>query len=141
MNPFATLLPLWGTGAIPAPFYGDSLMNSTRLLKSTLTCALMLGAASLASTALAQATQPLPPHNMKMTPQMSRMQEQKTMMWMQKNHYVKCYGVNAAFKNDCKSPGHSCAGQDAHARDPNAFVAMPAGLCSSIAGGSQTAGA
>jgi uncharacterized membrane protein len=48
----------------------------------------------------------------------------------------KCYGVNAANKNDCASPGHSCAGQDTKARDPNAFVAVPAGLCSKIEGGS-----
>lgn len=47
----------------------------------------------------------------------------------------KCYGINAAHKNDCMSPGHSCAGQDAKARDPNAFVAVPAGLCAKIAGG------
>lgn len=49
---------------------------------------------------------------------------------------VKCYGVNAAYKNDCKSPGHSCAGTDSKARDPNAYVAMPKGLCEKIAGGS-----
>ena len=48
----------------------------------------------------------------------------------------KCYGINAAHKNDCASPGHSCAGQDAKARDPNAFVAVPAGLCGKIDGGS-----
>ena len=47
----------------------------------------------------------------------------------------KCYGINAAHKNDCMSPGHSCAGQDAKARDPNAFVAVPAGLCAKIDGG------
>lgn len=46
-----------------------------------------------------------------------------------------CFGVNAAYKNDCASPGHSCAGQDSKARDPNAFVLMPAGLCQKIAGG------
>ncbi|MDE1895301.1 MAG: DUF2282 domain-containing protein [Xanthomonadaceae bacterium] len=51
---------------------------------------------------------------------------------------VKCYGINAAHKNDCKSPGHSCAGQDSKARDPNAFVAVPAGLCEKIDGGSTT---
>jgi len=50
----------------------------------------------------------------------------------------KCYGVNAAYKNDCKSPGHSCAGQDSKARDPNAFVAVPAGLCTKLAGGQTT---
>ncbi len=47
----------------------------------------------------------------------------------------KCYGVNAAYKNDCQSPGHSCAGQDAKARDPQAFIAVPAGLCAKIDGG------
>lgn len=52
---------------------------------------------------------------------------------------TKCYGVNAAYKNDCKSPGHSCAGQDAKARDPHAFVLMPAGLCQKIAGGKAKA--
>ncbi len=52
----------------------------------------------------------------------------------------KCYGVNAAYKNDCKSPGHSCAGQDATARDPKAFVAVPAGLCAKIDGGSTKEG-
>ncbi|HET8898442.1 MAG TPA: DUF2282 domain-containing protein [Rhodanobacteraceae bacterium] len=53
----------------------------------------------------------------------------------------KCYGINAAYKNDCQSPGHSCAGQDSKARDPNAFVAVPAGLCSKLDGGSLSAGA
>jgi len=51
---------------------------------------------------------------------------------------TKCYGINAAHKNDCKSVGHSCAGQDSKARDPNAFVAVPAGLCEKIDGGSTT---
>lgn len=53
----------------------------------------------------------------------------------------KCYGVNAANKNDCKSPGHSCAGQDAKARDANAFVVVPSGLCGKLAGGSLKSGA
>jgi len=52
----------------------------------------------------------------------------------------KCYGVNAAYKNDCKSPGHSCAGQDAKANDPHGFIAVPAGLCAKIDGGSTTEG-
>lgn len=55
-----------------------------------------------------------------------------------KSGMEKCYGVNAAYKNDCKSPGHSCAGQDSKARDPNAFVAVPAGLCTKLAGGQTT---
>ncbi|MEO8460664.1 MAG: DUF2282 domain-containing protein [Dokdonella sp.] len=48
----------------------------------------------------------------------------------------KCYGINAAHKNDCKTSVHSCAGQDPTARDASAFVAMPAGLCEKIDGGS-----
>ncbi|HET6806187.1 MAG TPA: DUF2282 domain-containing protein [Frateuria sp.] len=52
----------------------------------------------------------------------------------------KCYGINAAHKNDCQSPGHSCAGQDARARDPQAFVAVPSGLCQKLAGGSLEPG-
>ena len=50
----------------------------------------------------------------------------------------KCYGINAAHKNDCKSGSHSCAGQTAKARDPNSFVEVPAGLCQKIAGGAMT---
>jgi len=50
-------------------------------------------------------------------------------------HMEKCYGINAAHKNDCQAPGHSCAGQDAMARDPNSFVALPKGVCEKIEGG------
>ncbi|MGH8127251.1 MAG: BufA1 family periplasmic bufferin-type metallophore [Gammaproteobacteria bacterium] len=68
----------------------------------------------------------------------------QSMMKGQSDHMmaktVKCYGVNAAHKNDCQSPGHSCAGLDKKARDANAFVEMPAGLCEKIAGGSTTKG-
>lgn len=56
------------------------------------------------------------------------------------NGMEKCYGVNAAHKNDCQSPGHSCAGQDARARDPQSFVAVPSGLCQKLAGGSLEPG-
>lgn len=57
---------------------------------------------------------------------------------MDKAATMKCYGVNAAYKNDCQSPGHSCAGQDSKARDPQAFVAVPTGLCTKLDGGSAT---
>ncbi|TAN03609.1 MAG: DUF2282 domain-containing protein [Rhodanobacteraceae bacterium] len=77
--------------------------------------------------------------HMQMTPAMMKMQKQKTMTMMKKKHYVACYGINAAYKNDCQSPGHSCAGQDSKARDTGAFVAMPTGLCQKIDGGSLTA--
>lgn len=59
---------------------------------------------------------------------------------MSSSSMEKCYGVNAAMMNDCQSPGHSCAGQDKTARDPNAFILVPAGLCQKIAGGSTKPG-
>lgn len=91
-------------------------MNINLLLKSALAGALTLGVASIATAAGA----PAPGKGMPM------------------GNMAKCYGINAAHKNDCKSPGHSCAGQDAKARDPAAFVAVPTGLCEKIGGGSLT---
>ncbi|MBS0212043.1 MAG: DUF2282 domain-containing protein [Proteobacteria bacterium] len=90
-------------------------MNSTQLLKASLACALTLGAASAVFAA------GMPQGQSADKAKMDSMQ--------------KCYGINAAHKNDCKSPGHSCAGQDTTARDPNAFVAVPSGLCEKIDGG------
>lgn len=115
-------------------------MNHLQALKSALACALAIGASGGTAVAAAETTMPLPPPGTKLTSEMSRVQQQKTAKYMQANKYVKCYGVNAAYKNDCKSPGHACAGQDSHARDPNAFVAMPAGLCTVVAHGSLTPG-
>ena len=87
-------------------------MNSNLILKTAIAGALTFGIASIASATGMQG-KAMPMGNM-----------------------VKCYGINAAYKNDCKAPGHSCAGQDSKARDPNSFVAVPAGLCMKIAGGS-----
>ena len=92
-------------------------MNSQNLLKTALIGALTLGVASIATAAPAGTG--------------AGAGAMKGGMGM-----TKCYGINAAHKNDCKSVGHSCAGQDSKARDPNAFVAVPAGLCEKIDGGS-----
>lgn len=100
-------------------------MNSTTFLKSSLACALTLGMGSIAFTAFAGPSEMTPP--------------QKTDAMMAKLHYAPCYGVNAAYKNDCVSPGHSCAGQDSKAHDPAGFVAMPAGLCAKIGGSLKSA--
>ena len=43
------------------------------------------------------------------------------------NKLEKCYGINAAAKNDCAEGAHSCAGQASQARDPKSFVLLPAG--------------
>jgi uncharacterized membrane protein len=54
------------------------------------------------------------------------------------NKLEKCYGINAAAKNDCAEGAHSCAGQSTQARDPKSFVLLPAGDCSKIQGGKTT---
>jgi uncharacterized membrane protein len=56
-----------------------------------------------------------------------------------KDKLEKCYGVNAAAKNDCAAGAHSCAGQATMARDSKSFVLLPAGDCAKIAGGSSKA--
>ena len=53
--------------------------------------------------------------------------------------WVQCFGVNAAYKNDCGTTASSCAGKDPTAHDPNAFVWMPAGVCTEV-GGTATPG-
>ena len=58
---------------------------------------------------------------------------------MQAQHLEKCFGINAAAKNDCAEGAHSCAGQATQARDPKSFVMLPAGVCSKIQGGKTTA--
>ena len=58
---------------------------------------------------------------------------------MQQQHLEKCYGINAAARNDCAQGAHSCAGQATQARDAKSFVLLPAGDCSKIAGGKTTA--
>jgi uncharacterized membrane protein len=55
-----------------------------------------------------------------------------------KDKLEKCYGINAAAKNDCAEGAHSCAGQSTQARDPKSFVLLPAGDCSKIQGGKLT---
>ena len=55
------------------------------------------------------------------------------------NKLEKCYGINAAAKNDCAEGAHSCAGQATQARDAKSFVLLPAGDCGKIQGGKTTA--
>jgi uncharacterized membrane protein len=54
------------------------------------------------------------------------------------NKLQKCYGINAAAKNDCAEGAHSCAGQATMARDPKSFVLLPGGDCAKIQGGKLT---
>lgn len=49
--------------------------------------------------------------------------------------YEKCYGIAAKGGNDCATAAHSCAGQSARAKDPAAWIYVPAGTCGKIDGG------
>ena len=51
----------------------------------------------------------------------------------------KCFGVNAAGKNDCASSNsHSCAGEAKQASDPKSWIYVPVGTCSKINGASTS---
>ena len=94
-----------------------------------------LFAASALSTAigLAMAMQ-APPTAAQGPPQIVK----DNMAKMQQQHLEKCYGINAAAKNDCAEGAHSCAGHATMPRDPKSFVLLPAGDCSKIQGGKLT---
>jgi uncharacterized membrane protein len=51
----------------------------------------------------------------------------------------KCYGINAAGKNDCASSNsHSCAGEAKQASDPKSWIYVPVGTCTKIQGGATS---
>jgi uncharacterized membrane protein len=50
----------------------------------------------------------------------------------------KCAGIVKAGKNDCGTSKSACAGTSKVDRDPEAWIAVPAGTCSRIAGGTVT---
>jgi uncharacterized membrane protein len=52
--------------------------------------------------------------------------------------YEKCAGIAAAGKNDCGTSISSCAGTAKQDRDAHAWVLVPKGTCSKIAGGTLT---
>jgi uncharacterized membrane protein len=82
--------------------------------------------------ALAMQAQPIAAQGMKNMPPIV----QQNMKRMAQQHLQKCYGINAAAKNDCAEGAHSCAGQATQARDPKSFVLLPGGDCGKIQGGS-----
>src|SRR5216684_5419613 len=102
-------------------------MNRRMLVASTLTTAVGLALAMQAAAVRAQ--------GMVNPPQIVK----DNMERMGKNKLEKCYGINAAAKNDCAEGAHSCAGQATKARDTKSFVMLPAGDCSKIQGGKTTA--
>src|SRR5215472_505953 len=103
-------------------------MNGRQLAAAALSTAIGLALGMQASPRVAAQGVANPPQVVK--DNMARMQQQ---------HLEKCYGINAAAKNDCAEGAHSCAGQATQARDAKSFVLLPAGDCSKIAGGKATA--
>ena len=55
------------------------------------------------------------------------------------NKMEKCYGVVKAGKNDCKTLSNACAGHSMTDGQKDAFIAIPAGTCEGIVGGSMSA--
>ncbi|HEX3164303.1 MAG TPA: DUF2282 domain-containing protein [Pseudolabrys sp.] len=102
-------------------------MNRRLFAVSTLTTAVGLALAMQAPTVQAQ--------GMANPPQVVK----DNMARMGKDKLEKCYGINAAGKNDCAEGAHSCAGQATQARDAKSFVLLPAGDCGKIQGGKTTA--
>jgi uncharacterized membrane protein len=52
--------------------------------------------------------------------------------------FEKCAGIAAAGKNDCGTAVSACAGTAKQDRDAHAWVLVPKGTCSKIAGGMVT---
>jgi uncharacterized membrane protein len=97
-------------------------MKNSLIAASALSAAVGLALASQAPAVRAQGANP---------PQIVK----DTMARAAANKLEKCYGINAAAKNDCAEGVHSCAGQATQARDPKSFVLLPAGDCAKIQGG------
>lgn len=51
----------------------------------------------------------------------------------------KCFGVAKAGRNDCATATSSCAGTSTQDRQRDAYIAIPKGTCSKIAGGTLSA--
>jgi uncharacterized membrane protein len=100
---------------------------------------LFAGSVLSAAVGLALGMQALPAQAQGMDMSKAPQVVKDNMMKMQANKLEKCYGINAAAKNDCAEGAHSCAGQATQARDPKSFVLLPAGDCSKIQGGKTSA--
>src|SRR5262245_61752104 len=92
----------------PGPSHGGSVMNRYLLAATTLSSAV-----GLALTMQAVPTQAQAQKDMSKMPKVV----QDNMARMEKNKLEKCYGINAAGKNDCAEGAHSCAGHATQARD------------------------
>lgn len=62
-------------------------------------------------------------------------EEQKMVKPYPYSTYVKCYGVAAAGKNDCGTKTSACGGSITVAASPDAWIALPKGVCDQLKGG------
>lgn len=53
-----------------------------------------------------------------------------------KTEMEKCFGIAKAGRNDCATSSSSCAGTSTKDAQKDAYIAIPKGTCSKIAGGS-----
>ena len=100
---------------------------------------LIAGSALSAALGIALAAAALPAQSQGMDMSKAPQIVKDNMARMEKNKLEKCYGINAAGKNDCAEGAHSCAGQSTQGRDVKSFVLLPAGDCSKIQGGNTKA--
>lgn len=79
-------------------------MSNTNLLRAAMTSLFAIGAASAATTAVAD------------------------------NHQEQCAGVIKAGKNDCATSTNACHGHVTTDSNPEAWIYVPAGTCEKIVG-------
>src|SRR5258708_40348365 len=101
-------------------------MKHPLIAASALSTAIGLALAAQAPTVRAQGANP---------PQIVK----DNMARMAKDKLEKCYGINAAAKNDCAEGAHSCAGQATQARATRSFVLLLAARCGKTQCGHRTA--
>jgi uncharacterized membrane protein len=112
-----------------ASFRGATITGEVNAMNRSLAAVSVLTAAI--GLALGMQTPPVQAQGMSNPPQVVK----DNMGRMQQNKLEKCYGINAAGKNDCAEGAHSCAGQASAPRDAKSFVLLPSGDCSKISGG------
>ncbi len=94
--------------------------------------ALLAAVGSLTDTATAP---PASAQDTSLSPDADPAAVARTEARVRQEHLVKCYGINAAGRNDCATAAHACAGQATRSADRGSFVLLPAGDCDKVAGG------
>lgn len=110
-------------------------MDHNKMMKSALMGVIAFGMTSLGTGIAVAGTSSVA--TIKQDPEPARLTaaiiRNRTMQYT--NGWVKCYGINAADKNTCNTATVNC-GTNAPKNDPDAYIAVPKGLCTRIAGGS-----